>query len=51
MLASINGQVRNGTKKEIVEWLKDESEKRTTIFAQSNDQMMFHMMSPMMRNM
>jgi hypothetical protein len=55
MLASINGQVRNGTKKEMVQLLKDESEKRTTGFAQSNSQMMspimFHTMSPMMRNM
>lgn len=47
MLASINGQVKNGTKKEIVELLKVESEKRSTVFGQSTDLMM----SPMMRNM
>ena len=31
MLASINGKVRNGTKKEIISFLKDESEKMNTM--------------------
>jgi hypothetical protein len=34
MLASINGQVRNGTKKEIVSFINDESIKRNNLMEQ-----------------
>lgn len=34
MLASINGQVKNGTKKEIISFLKDESDKRNKLLHQ-----------------
>ena len=38
MLASINGQVKNGTKKEIVSFLKDESDKRNKLVQQFTNQ-------------
>ena len=38
ILASINGQVKNGTKKEIVSFLRDESEKRNKLVQQFTNQ-------------
>ena len=38
MLASINGQVKNGTKKEIVSFLKYESDKRNKLVQQFTNQ-------------
>ena len=38
MLASINGQVKNGTKKEIVSFLNNESEKRNNLAEQFTNQ-------------
>jgi len=38
MLASINGQVKNSTKKEIISFLKDESDKRNKLVEQFTNQ-------------